>query len=72
MANKRGGLRAGAGRPEADDKRTVRGLKFSDDEWETIKEMAAKHGMSARAFLSSLVEAAKDKEFRQPPETPAE
>jgi len=60
MAGNRGGFRPGAGRPEADDKRTLRGLKFSDDEWNTIKEIAETQGMSTRAFLSSLVENEKD------------
>jgi len=59
MAGKRGGYRPGAGRPETDDKRTLRGLKFSDDEWNTIREIAEKQGMSARAFLTSLVEKEK-------------
>jgi len=65
MAGKRGGFRPGAGRPETEDKRTLRGLKFSDDEWNTIKDIAEKQGMSARAFLASLVENEKDAEERK-------
>ena len=45
----------GAGRPKVENLRTMRGLKFSDEEWGIIKEMAAEKGMSPRAFLSSLV-----------------
>jgi len=52
----RGGYRAGAGRPETENKRIPRGLKFSDEEWNTIKEIAKKQGMSARELLTSLVE----------------
>jgi len=46
----------GAGRPKTDNLRTLRGLKFNDQEWETIQGLAAQAGMSARAFLTHLVE----------------
>ena len=35
-----GGSRSGAGRPPVDDKRTSRSIKFSDAEWEAVKEKA--------------------------------
>lgn len=42
----------------SDKKRILRGLKFSDEEWEIIRETAAQYGMSARAFLASLAKGA--------------
>ena len=51
----RGGFRPGAGRPEAKDKRIMRGLKFSGQEWEAIKKGAASRNMSAREYISWLV-----------------
>ena len=53
---KRDGKRPGAGRPKSDNLRILRGLKFSDQEWEIIKKNAAENGLSARAYISSLVE----------------
>ena len=52
----RGGFRLGAGRPKAENPpRKLRGLKFSEQEWETIKANAARANKSAREYLSWLV-----------------
>jgi len=56
--NYRGGKRHGAGRPKSGNPpRIIHALKFTDKEWENIKIMAGKEGKSARAYLSSLVDA---------------
>lgn len=39
---KKGGARPGAGRPSKDKIRTNRTLRLYDDEWEIVKEFAAK------------------------------
>jgi len=60
----RGGSRPGAGRPKSDDPpRTMRGFKFTDEEWETIQKQAAGRDLSARAYISWLV--AQDKNQRE-------
>ena len=51
----RGGFRPGAGRPEVKDKRIMRGLKFSGQEWEAITKGAASKNLSAREYISWLV-----------------
>ena len=50
-----GGARLGAGRPQSDNPRTLHGLKFTDQEWEIIKNLAAEQKMNAREYISWLV-----------------
>ena len=64
---KHGGHRPGAGRPKAKDLRKSRGLNFSDQEWEIIKKIAAREGMSAREYISWLVSQDKNR-LRDEPE----
>jgi len=42
METKRGGIRPGSGRPKLPpgEKRTMRSMKATDEEWERIKEFA--------------------------------
>jgi len=51
-----GGKREGAGRPKVERKRKSRLVQFHDEEWDAIKEKAAKRSMSIREYLYFLVE----------------
>ena len=46
-----GGKREGAGRPEMDDKKKPRSIKFSDAEWEEVREKAEAKGISISAYV---------------------
>ena len=54
--NNWGGRREGAGRPKVEKKRKNRILQFHDEEWDTIREKAAKREMSPREYIYSLAE----------------
>lgn len=50
--NKRhGGKREGAGRPPAEDKRISRSIKFSDVEWEIVKQKADAAGKTISDYI---------------------
>jgi hypothetical protein len=54
--DKRGGFRPGAGRKKSEDPpRTLRGFRFTDEEWLDVQTGAARRGMSTRAYVSWLV-----------------
>ena len=46
-----GGNRSGAGRPPVEDKRTSRSIKFSDAEWETVKQKADAAGTTISEYV---------------------
>jgi len=46
-----GGSRPGAGRKPLEDPKKPRSIKFSDTEWEVVKEMATMAGMSTSEFI---------------------
>jgi hypothetical protein len=52
----RGGRREGAGRPNIEDRRVMRGLTFNSGEWETLKTQAAKYNLGVRAYIMLLAE----------------
>jgi hypothetical protein len=51
-----GGKRLGSGRPAAgDDLKKPRSIKFSDAEWDWVKQEARRHGLSASEYIRSKV-----------------
>ena len=52
----KGGKREGAGRPKVEKKRKSRNVQFFDEEWDLIRNKAAKKKMSPRAYIYVLVE----------------
>lgn len=50
-----GGSRPGSGRPAVEDKKIARSIKFSDPEWETVKEKASSEGVSASEYVRNKV-----------------
>jgi len=51
-----GGKREGAGRPKSETARESRHIKFSDEEWDMIKQKAARRGLSLREYIHLLAE----------------
>ena len=51
-----GGRRKGAGRPKVTIKRTLRAVRFFDEEWELIQQKAKSLNLSPRAYIFQLVE----------------
>jgi len=51
-----GGPRKGSGRSKAERKRKGRLVYFHDEEWDMVKEKAAKRGISTREYLHFLAE----------------
>jgi len=49
--NTHGGLRSGSGRPLANDPRKSRHIKFTDSEWETIREAAAASNVTMSDYV---------------------
>lgn len=48
---KHGGERKGAGRKPVQDPKIARSIKFSDTEWDTVKEKASAEGVSASEYV---------------------
>lgn len=46
-----GGPRPGAGRPSVNNKRISRSIKFSNDEWDTVKQKANAAGVTASEYV---------------------
>lgn len=46
-----GGKRPGAGRPPVEDKRTIRAVKMTDQEWQRIKQLARAEGLTASEYV---------------------
>lgn len=49
-----GGAREGAGRPEIEDKKKGRSIKFSDTEWKAVKEKADAAGISISEYVREV------------------
>lgn len=50
-----GGSRPSSGRPAVEDKKIARSIKFSDAEWDTVKEKANAEGVSASEYVRKKV-----------------
>ncbi len=50
-----GGRRSGAGRPQAEEPRKSRSMKFTDEEWNRVKAAASREGVSASEYVRRRV-----------------
>lgn len=57
MDKQHGGKREGSGRPALpdEDKKRPRSIKFSDAEWDWLKQEASRQGVSASEYIRSRV-----------------